>query len=77
MDTITSPKAHWSILKTFLNNKKIPCVLPIYHNKQIFHHFLFNIRNYSPEVNISILNKKKRGVFLLLYATDTKQGLRR
>ena len=32
MDPITSLKAYWSILKTFLNNKKIPCVPPIYHN---------------------------------------------
>ena len=31
MDTTISPKAYWSILKTFLNNKKIPCIRPIYH----------------------------------------------
>ena len=31
MDPITSPKAYWSILKTILNNKKIPCIPPIYH----------------------------------------------
>ena len=27
-----SLEAYWSILKTFLNNKKIPCIPPIYHN---------------------------------------------
>ena len=32
MDPATSPKAYWSMLKTFLNNKKIPCIPPIYHN---------------------------------------------
>ena len=32
MDPTTSPKAYWSILKTYLNNKKIPCISPIYHN---------------------------------------------
>ena len=32
MDSTTSPKAYWSILKTILNNKKIPCIPPIYHN---------------------------------------------
>ena len=32
MDPTISPKAYWSILKTFLNNKKIPCIPPIYHN---------------------------------------------
>ena len=28
----TSPKSYWSILKTFLNNKKIPCIPPLLHN---------------------------------------------
>ena len=32
MDPATSPKAYWSILETFLNNKIIPCIPPIYHN---------------------------------------------
>ena len=32
MDPTTSPKTYWSILKTVLNNKKIPCIPPIYHN---------------------------------------------
>ena len=27
-DPLTSPKTYWSILKTFLNNKKIPCIPP-------------------------------------------------
>ena len=27
----TSQKSHWSILKTFLHNKKIPCIPPILH----------------------------------------------
>ena len=28
-DPMTSPKPYWSILKTFLNNKKIPYILPL------------------------------------------------
>ena len=32
MDSTVSPKVYWSILKTLLNNKKIPCIPPIYHN---------------------------------------------
>ena len=31
MDPTISPKAYWLILKTFLNNKKIPCIPPSYH----------------------------------------------
>ena len=32
LDSKTSPKPYWSILKTFLNNKKIPCIPPLLHN---------------------------------------------
>ena len=32
MDPATSRKPYWSILKRFLNNKKIPCIPSIYHN---------------------------------------------
>ena len=32
MDPTISPQAYWSILKAFLNNKKIPSIPPIYHN---------------------------------------------
>ena len=62
-------------------------------NKQIFHAFLFNIRNYSPEVyiqrreaelNIILprvnnfnIKQKRHGIFVLLYATNTKNDLGR
>ena len=62
--------------------------------KQKFHAFLFNIRNYSPEViniqrreaelNIILprvnnfdIKQKRHGIFVLLYATNTKQDLGR
>ena len=32
LDSKTSPKSYWSILKIFLNNKKIPCIPPLLHN---------------------------------------------
>ena len=51
-DPVTSPKTYWSILKTFLNNKKIPCIPPLFHeNKfitdfketaELFNHFFVN-----------------------------------
>ena len=31
-DSKKSPKSYWSILKTFLNNKKIPCIPPLLHS---------------------------------------------
>ena len=30
-DRNTTPKAYWSLLKIFLNNKKIFCILPIFY----------------------------------------------
>ena len=43
-----NPKCYWSILKSFLCNKKIPCVPPLIHNNQLFVDFkkkreLFNL----------------------------------
>ena len=31
-DKKTSPKAYWSLLKRFLNNKKISCIPPLFHD---------------------------------------------
>ena len=51
-DPLTSSKTYRSILKTFLNNKKIPCIPPLFHeNKfitdfkekaELFNHFFVN-----------------------------------
>ena len=30
----TSSKAYWSIMKTFLNNKKVPCILPLFQDNK-------------------------------------------
>ena len=30
--TSINTKCYWSLLKTFLNNKKIPCIPPLYHD---------------------------------------------
>ena len=32
LDPSTSPKTYWFILKTFLNNKKIPVIPPTFHD---------------------------------------------
>ena len=34
LDPGTSPKTYWSILKTFLNYKKIPAIPPIFHDSK-------------------------------------------
>ena len=38
-----NPKCYWSILKSFLNNKNIPCIPPLIHNNQ----FVINFKEKS------------------------------
>ena len=47
MDPITSSKAYWSILKTVLNNTTIPCIPPIYHNKNYITDFKENAQIFN------------------------------
>ena len=39
LDPSTNPRMYWSILKTFLNNKKIPVIPPIFHDNQYIKDF--------------------------------------
>ena len=34
MNPLTSTKTYWSILKSFLKNKKIPCIRPLFHQNR-------------------------------------------
>ena len=47
MDSTTSPKANCLILKTILNNKKIPCISPIYHNNNFITDFKENAQTFN------------------------------
>ena len=38
-DPLTSLKTYWSILKTFLNNKKISCIPPLFHENKFITDF--------------------------------------
>ena len=61
LDPSTSPKTYWSILKTFLNNKKIPVIPPIFHDNKYITDFkqkaeIFNChfsKQCSPLINNS------------------------
>ena len=35
-----NPKCYWSISKSFLSNKKIPCIPPLIHNNQFVVEFV-------------------------------------
>ena len=39
MEPSTSPKTYWSVLKSFHNNKKIPCIPPIFHENRFVTNF--------------------------------------
>ena len=38
-DRNTSSKVYWSLLKTLLNNKKIPCISPNFYENDFFFDF--------------------------------------
>ena len=81
MDSATSAKTYWSILKTLLNKKKIPCIPPLFHQGKYVTDFkkkaeLFNsffakqcsiIQNYS-KLSLT-LNKKLIILFQVLLST--------
>ena len=60
---LTSTKTYWSILKSFLNNKKIPCISPLFHQNryiikykdkaELFNNFFAN--QCFPKKNSSVL----------------------
>ena len=39
MEPSTIPKTYWSVLKSFHNNKKIPCIPPILHENSFVTNF--------------------------------------
>ena len=85
MDPTISRKSYWSVLKTFLNNKKIPCIPPIYHSNnyitdfkeeaQIFNDFF--AKQYTLVENSSKLptNSFKRANNLLSTISFTKDDI--
>ena len=85
MDPAINLKGDWSILKAILNNKKRPCIPPIYHNNnyitdfkvtaQIFNDFF--TKQYTLVENISKLptNSFKRTNNLLSTLSFTKDDI--
>ena len=47
MDTRTRPKTYWSLLKTYLNSKKIPSIPPIYPNNNFITDFKEKVELFS------------------------------
>ena len=85
MDPTTSPKAYWSILKTILNNKKKPCIPPIYYsnnyitdfieNTQIFNNFFAKQCTLVENTSKLSIDSFKRTNNLLLTTSFTKDNI--
>ena len=52
MEYSTNPNIYWSLLKTFLINKKIPCIPPLFHNNK----FILNFMDKAELLNDFLLN---------------------
>ena len=70
--TSINTKCYWSLLKTFLNNKKIPCIPPLYHDDKFVCDFkekskIFN--NYFAQ-QCSVINNNSTVPERILYRTD-------
>ena len=70
--TSINTECYWSLLKTFLNNKKIPCVPPLYHDDKFVCDFkekskIFN--NYFAQ-QWSMINNNSTVPERILYRRD-------
>ena len=55
LDPSTSPKTYWSILKTFLNNEKIPVIPPIFYDNKFITDFKQKAEVFNPKPCTSLL----------------------
>ena len=85
MDPTISPKVYWSILKTFLNNKKILCIPPVYYNNnyitgfkenaQIFNDFFAKQWTLAKNSSHRLTNSFKRTNNILSTISFTKDDI--
>ena len=71
LDSKTSPRQYWSILNTFLNNKKIPYIPPLLHNGK----FIMDFKEKAKLINdfftrqCSLINNNSKGPLVLTKKT--------
>ena len=83
LDPKTSQKSYWSILKTFLNNKKIPCIPPLLHQDKfvtdfkekanIFNNFFANqcsIVSNNSDLSVILTEKTHESLSTIDFPTD-------
>ena len=72
MDPMTSAKTYWSILKSLLNDKKIPCIPPL-KKADLFNCFFAKqcfIINNSSELPSNILKKADKSISTVTFTSD-------
>ena len=80
---MTSLKTYWSLLKTFLNNKKIPCIPPLLQDNKYVTDFkkkaeLFNLFfskhcskiDNSSELPLNLLKKTDKSISAITFSCD-------
>ena len=65
LDPSTSPKTYWSILKTFLNNKKIPIIPPVFHDNKFITDFTQKAKIFNSHFSkqcTTLINSNKNSI---------------
>ena len=83
MDPMTNSKTYWSILKSLLNNKKTPCIPPLFNQNKYVTDFkkkaeLFNcffakqcsVIDNSSELPSNILKKADKSISTVTFTSD-------
>ena len=79
----SNPKIYWSVLKRFLNNKKIPCIPSLFHENKLVTDFrkkadIFNsffaqqcsLINSDSSLTSKIINKKDSSLYSVKFSTE-------
>ena len=53
---VIAPKYYWSLLDTMLNDKKVPCISPIFHNNQFVTDFSKKVHLFNSFLHKTVLN---------------------
>ena len=78
MDSSRNPKAYCSLLKAFLNNTKIPCIHPLFHNNKFISNFRDKTElfyNYFSQQCTLIANSRQITATLNMKTTKTHSSI--
>ena len=64
------PKCDWSIIKIFLNNKKIPCIPPLSYNNRLAINFKVKTNYLTHSLQSNVLIMRPEAIYLPRYCAD-------